>query len=577
MRPRPPALAAALLFAAAPADAQAPVFRPRPCPPGLQQGARCGSVEVPENREAPAGRSVALNVVVLPARTGAPAREALTFFGGGPGQAVSPMARWLPESHFDALRDERDLLLVDQRGTGGSSPLQCTLRDPANPQSYLDDFLPPGPVARCRDELARRADLSRYGFMELAHDVEAVRRALGYARLDLWGGSYGTRAAQAYMRAYPRNVRSAVLHGVVPSAYLQPKDYARDTDAALAGLYAECRADAACSAAFPHAEAELREVARRLEQGPATAQILDPRTGRRVRLSLSRGTFAEIVRRMLYDPTSARAVPFLVHRAHQGDYGPFLSRALQERRNMDGGSWWGLYLALTCREDVPFIDSAAAAMDNGRTLLGDYRVRQQAAACRGWPRAAERPEYQRPPTRLDVPALLVSGELDPVTPARGGDSVLPTLPNGVHVVVPGGAHGFGGMRGAGCVDSLVVRFLRQGHARGLDPEPCIRGIRPPPFLTDEPEPVSLDAQGLARLAGVYASAQPPLQVRIDALDGALRVVLSSGPTLLAAPLSHTEFRVEGLAPGHVMAFSADAGTLTVRLPDEPDLVLTRKP
>ena len=158
------------LLAVAPAAAQAPRFEPQPCPARMED-ARCGTVRVPENRDAP-GRVLALNVVVLPARSAAPVRQAIAFFGGGPGQAVTQIAPWVAPM-FAPLRHTHDLLFIDQRGTGGSGPLPCALRDEADPQSFLDDYLPAAAVARCRDDLSRTADLARYGTVELAHDVES--------------------------------------------------------------------------------------------------------------------------------------------------------------------------------------------------------------------------------------------------------------------------------------------------------------------------------------------------------------------------------------------------------------------
>ncbi|HEU4556403.1 MAG TPA: alpha/beta fold hydrolase, partial [Longimicrobium sp.] len=174
---------------AAPAAAQAPTLALEACTSsGYPADARCGTLRVPENRDRPGGRQLSLHVVVLPARSAMPAREAVTFFGGGPGQAATDFVPWMGQL-LAPVRQTRDLLFVDQRGTGRSSPLECNLRDPANPQTYLDHFIPPDRAAVCRDSLARTADLSRYGFPQLAHDTDAVRAALGYERLDLWGGS----------------------------------------------------------------------------------------------------------------------------------------------------------------------------------------------------------------------------------------------------------------------------------------------------------------------------------------------------------------------------------------------------
>jgi pimeloyl-ACP methyl ester carboxylesterase len=515
---------------------------------------------------------LALNVVVLPARSAAPAREAITVFGGGPGQAATDMG-WVAEK-FDALRDERDILFVDQRGTGRSAPLQCQLRDPADPQSYLGDYFPPERTARCLEELRERADLTRYGFLELAHDTEAVRTALGYARLDLWGASYGTRAAQVYMRAYPHNVRSAVLEGVVAPGYHQPEGYAQGMEVALNGLADACRADAACAAAFPDFAREVRAVADRLERTPGTAEILDPETGARLRLTLSRETYADLLRRMLYNVQAAARVPYLVHRAYLGDYRPAVRTALQDRRGYARNLYWGLNLAVTCSEDAPFVDVQAAARDNGRTLLGDWRVRQQVGACRGWPTFPVPADYHQP-LPSDIPTVLVSGEFDPVTPASGGDAAAAGLRNSLHIVVPSAAHSYGGMSGGECVDSLIVRFIRQASVAGLDPS-CVRRMRRPPFVIDMPNPITLDRAAVERFAGTYAS--PELEVRFTALDGVLRArVESEDLTVIASPLSPTEFQGEGFGPELVFRFSPDGRTVTMPGLDDELVTLTRKP
>lgn len=572
MRPRFLALSAALLTAAG-LHAQAPAFEPGPCPPGTEEGARCGTVRVPENRDRP-GRMLALNVVVIPARNGGPAREAIAVFGGGPGQAATGMG-WLA-GKLGPLLDTRDMLLVDQRGTGRSAPLQCQLRDPGDPQSYLGDFLPPDRTARCLEELGRNADLTRYGYIEFAHDTEAVRNALGYGKLDLWGGSYGTRAALVYMRTYPGSVRSAVLEGIVPPGFHQPGSYAQSTETALNGLARDCRADPACAAAFPDFAREVRAVAHRLAQTPGTAEIRDPETGERIRLTLTRSTFADAIRRMLYDVSSAGQIPWLVHRAYEGDYRPVLRFALQDRRGYQRYLYWGLSLAITCSEDLPFVDEQAAARDNGVTLLGDWRVQQQKRACRGWPTYTLPANYHQQ-VPLDIPTLLISGELDPVTPAYGGDTAVAALRNGLHVVVPSGAHGYEGLQGDECVTSLILQFYREVSVRGLDTG-CVRNVRRRPFLTSMPEPVALDSAAVARFAGTYASADPALEVRFEALGGdALRAHLEPGDrTVIASPISPTEFHFDGFPAQFVFRFSADGRTVTMPGLDDRPVTLTRR-
>jgi pimeloyl-ACP methyl ester carboxylesterase len=540
---------------------------------GLPADARCGTLRVPENRDRPDGRQLALHVVVLPARAAAPAREAVTFFGGGPGQSATDFAGGFGEL-FGPVRETRDLLFMDQRGTGHSSPLECRFRDPENPQTFLDHFIPPAGAAQCRDSLSAIADLSRYGYPELAHDMEAVRTALGYEALDLWGGSYGTRAALVYARMYPGSVRSMILQGLVPPQFLQPADYAPDLEDALNGLMRYCREDAACNAAFPDAAAEVRAVADRLGAQPATGEIVDRATGRPMRLTLGRGTFTETIRRMLYNPTNANRIPYVVHQAFTGDYRPMLREVMADRRLMEQSSW-GLYLSIICSEDMPFIDPARVARQNGTTLLGDYRYTEQAAACRGWPTYTPPAGYHEP-VRSDLPVLLLSGELDPVTPPRWGTMAAATLPNGLHVVIPGGAHGYGGMPGVECVDSLMVRFVVQRSARGLDTS-CVQRVRRPPFLTEVPRTITLAPAALQRLAGTYASAQPAIEARVEAAGEALLIRFSDGGGLAALPVTPTEFAGENTPPGWRLVFGDDAGTLTLRRPGQADLVLTRKP
>ncbi|MBB4636450.1 alpha/beta hydrolase [Longimicrobium terrae] len=537
--------------------------------PGVAGEARCGTLRVPENRDLPGGRMLDLNVVVLPAHSGERAPDAVTFLSGGPGQAATPMASWL-NAQFGALRDTRDIVLMDGRGTGASAPLNCEMRDPADPRALAGDFLPVEAVRRCRERLSGQADLARYTLPEFARDLDDVRAALGYERLNLHGTSFGTRAAQVYLRMYPDRVRSVVLHGVVLPGAATPQAHARDAEAALAGTVRDCMADPACAAAFPRLEDEVRTVAARVRRGPVEVSYVDAETGR-VTLSLSRGTVAETVRKMLYAPGTASRLPFVIHRAAGGDWTPLASAAVSDRRMMSDAGW-GLFLSVTCTEDVPYLDTLAARATESTTLLGAYRVRQQVDACRGWPRG-ELPAGYRDPVRSAVPALILAGEMDPATPPHWADSAVAGLPNAVRIVVPRAAHAYHGMPGADCIDPLVVEFIRAGSARGLDTS-CIARVRRPAWIVDEPRPVEVDSLSLARLTGVFVSAQPPLEMEIVQLRGGLRVTFSGGnPPMSLIPISATRFAIEG-APGVELSFMLHHGFMrgvTVTTPDRPPM------
>ncbi|HST63009.1 MAG TPA: alpha/beta hydrolase, partial [Longimicrobium sp.] len=271
---------------------------------------------------------------------------------------------------------------------------------------------------------------------------------------------------------------------------------------------------------------------------------------------------------------NASRIPYVVHQAFTGDYRPILRQALADRRGMEE-SVGGLYLSINCSEDIPFIDPAAVARQNGTTLLGDYRYAQQLAACRGWPTYTPPADYHQP-VRSDLPVLLLSGELDPVTPPRWGTMAAATLPNALHVIVPGAGHGFGGMEGAECVESLMVRFAVQRSARGLDTG-CVQRMRRPAFVTEMPRTLILEPAALRRLAGSYASAQPPVEAQVEAAGEGLIVRLGQGGVLAVLPITPTRFVWESSPAGWEMVFGDDAGTLTLRRPGQPDVVLARRP
>jgi pimeloyl-ACP methyl ester carboxylesterase len=448
--------------------------------------ARCGKVEVFENREARTGRKIALNVVVLPATGPEPAPDPLVYISGGPGSAATEEASDLAEA-FAAVRQRRDLLFVDQRGTGQSNPLNCELFNPADLQSYLGYFFPLEDVRKCRQDLEQRADLTLYTTSIAADDLDDVRAALGYEKLNLMGASYGTRAAMEYLRRHPDHVRTVTLHGVSPTNHFMPMDFARQTERALQGVLAECAADNACKKAFPNLDSESRAVLDRLMQGPVEVEVrAAPRrenTGSNnrennpptVRVKLSRDLAAEAIRYMLYHPGAARYIPLFLHRAAAGDFTNLAEAAIRNRKQIVASGSNGMYLSVTCAEDLPWIETEEVARFSRNTFLGDYRFRQQREACSLWPRGKIPSDYSTP-VKSGLPVLILTGQWDPVTPPANGDFVARYFSNSLHIVVPHGGHGFGGLEGADCVLRLNTEFIEKGTTKGLDSS-CIRNIR----------------------------------------------------------------------------------------------------
>ncbi|HEX4440087.1 MAG TPA: alpha/beta fold hydrolase [Thermoanaerobaculia bacterium] len=551
-----------------------------PCDvPGLPGKARCGTYEVWENREARSGRRIPLKVVVVPATGPDRASDPFTFFHGGPGAAATDVAPDLAHAYAKIL-ERRDILLVDQRGTGGSHPLNCEIfQPPGGLQAALGAFFPLEAVRQCRATLEKDADLELYTTSIAMDDIDDVRAALGYDRLNILGGSYGTRAAQVYMRRHPEHVRTVILEGVVPMDDKLPLHIPPGAERALRGVLGECAQDAACHAAFPRLEEESRAVWATLARGPVTARVLNPNTGEPVDVSLSRDLGAEGVRYMLYSSSASGEVPAVLHQAFLGDYTAMAERAITGRVQIVASGSIGMYLSATCAEDVPWIDPKEAARLAAGTFIGDYRYVQQRAACGLWPRG-NIPKGFLEPVDTPVPVLLLSGMWDPATPPSDAEKVARHLPKKLNVVVPHGAHGFDGLEGAECVTNLEIEFVGRGSLEGLSTA-CVDKIRRRPFRVEplETKVVVLPEADLAKFLGSYVGEGEPAEAEIDRKAGKLRLQIAGQGDLLLSPTSATRFRVAGESSLLVVFDVADGAvrSATVLESGNPVLKLVPKP
>jgi pimeloyl-ACP methyl ester carboxylesterase len=431
-----------------------------------------GTFAVPENRASGTGRLIHLAVAVLRAKSRTPRPDPLFVFAGGPGADVTQSQRGYLDSWF---QQERDVVLVSQRGTSGDNRLGCGLAvDDDNVQGYLDPLFRDDVFKPCLEDLKRRFDLTQYSTFAAADDYNEVRLALGYERINITGGSYGTRMALVYMRQHPATVRAAVLNGVVPIANKNPLYHAANFDLGIRALIAECSSESECRAAVPNLESELRAILARLDVKPATAVVTHPVSNARVAVTLSREAFLEALRVVMYSGARNRQVPMLIHRAHEGDFTPFAEIGISSERGLRRSLALGQLLSVTCAEDVDRITQREIASIAGGTLAGDGRVRGQKKMCEFWPRSAV-PKNYGDPVSVDVPTLLLSGTLDPVTPPRWGDEAASHLPRSLHLVVPG-AHGVGGP----CLDGIERRFLDAGTVDRLDVS-CSKDIKPARF------------------------------------------------------------------------------------------------
>jgi len=441
--------------------------------PGIGGTAKCGTLDVYENRATKTGRMISLNIVVLPATGAQRELDPVVYFAGGPGGSATEDGPGLAQA-FARLREHRDLLFVDQRGTGKSHPLDCTFYNPADLQSYLGYFFPLDEVRKCRTKLEADSDLKLYTTTIAMDDMDEVRAGLGYEKLNLFGGSYGTRAALSYLKRHPQHVRTATLQGISPTNHFMPSDFPMQTERALQGVLSECVADEACNKAFPNVKDEAKAVLEQLLKGPVEVEIQKPNSSERVKVKLSRDLAAEAIRYMLYAPVPAGRIPLILHLAAQGNYGPLTYAALQYRSNLVSSGSNGMYLSVTCAEDLPWIKPGEGERMAAGTFLGDYRLRQQREACALWPRGEIERGYQEP-VRSDLPVLILTGQWDPVTPPTNAERVAKTLTNSLNLVVPSGAHGLDGLEGIDCVDNIVMEFIERGSSKGIDTS-CVKSI-----------------------------------------------------------------------------------------------------
>lgn len=434
--------------------------RPHPCRvPGYDQEVRCATYPVWENRETKQGRRIGLNIVILPALGPEKQPDPVFIFGGGPGQAITLNAGGLARS---PLRQKRDLVLIDQRGTGRSNPLHCSFYgEPVDFRRAAGELFPVEVARQCLEKLEKVADLSQYTTAAFADDVDEVRQWLGYERINLNGTSYGTDMAQVYWRRHPKAVRSVVLTGVVNPQRYNPLDHAAAGQRALDLLLAECAAQPECRAAFPDTQADLTAIRERIEKG-VTVTVTNTRTGERQEVRPVWGLVAEGIRFLMYGPV-AGSLPIQIRKAAQGDLAPLVQMSIERRLGITEGLDWGLTFSVTCAEDLPFITEEMVRERTAGTYLGDYRVRQQKGVCGIWPRGKDS-EDAHELVRSDTPVLLLSGERDPVTPPESAEGASREMTNRLHVVVKRGSHGGGGE----CVGGLIRDFTDRGSVQGLD-------------------------------------------------------------------------------------------------------------
>ena len=469
-------LAAALLAAACrpqPADPRSTLELSRCRVAGVDRPVLCGTHEVWEDREAKSGRRIRLKVAVIPARLRAKEPDPIVVLAGGPGQGAISLAPQVAPL-FSRLNDTRDIVLLDQRGTGASHALDCDEEEIAPLQSLFEDTIPEKVVRRCLDRLD--ADPRLYVTTVAIGDLDEVLGALGYARVNLWGGSYGTRVALEFVRRHRQRVRTIVMDGVAPPGMKLPLSFVTDGDAALKRLLEACDSQPLCRHTYPALGDTIALIRSGLARRPMPATIQDPRTGERQSITVSENVFLSGIFRPLYVPELASLLPYGVAAAAGGDFNPLLAQNLEFADDISENLSLGMHLSVICAEDVPRITGEDLAATKGsffgRALIDDFL-----RACSIWPRGKVPGDFYDP-VSADVPVLIFSGGIDPATPPRHGEEVARSLPNAKHVVAPHLGHG---VSLHGCGPRLIETFIRKASAAEVDGK-CLARIPRPLFV-----------------------------------------------------------------------------------------------
>lgn len=439
------------LIAVAASVATIPTFVEKRCE-HVEERTRCGIVSVPENRAHPLGRRIALNVVVIPAAKPSTKRQALFDLEGGPGLADTKNVQFYLTDGA-AYAETRDVVLVDQRGTGESNPLDCPEFDVAD--QMLRPMFPLAAVRACRAKLSRTADLARYTTEDAVADLDDVRKAFDYSKIDIFALSYGTTLALRYIAEHGEHVRSAVLLSAVPPSAMPPRHHAEAAQSALDQLMRDCRSDPACNNGYPILASDLAKLRSEVTNSSVAMERL---------------------RTKLYSPAGARSLPWMIHRLAVGD-----TSVLTSSNERAGFNYYdGVYLTITCSESLPWFDQRRASAQSRRTMFGDYRLARQRQACSSWPRARVKPGFFAP-IHTSVPVLFLSGARDPVTPPSWAARTSRGFPNSRHIVIPWAGHIVDGLTGLDtCFDPQVLRFLAAADTDAVDAE-CISAMAPPPF------------------------------------------------------------------------------------------------
>ncbi|PCJ47969.1 MAG: hypothetical protein COA74_09940 [Gammaproteobacteria bacterium] len=440
----------------------------------------CGSHSVYEDRRSASGRKITINFAIIPSVTEAKELDPLVLLAGGPGQGGMSMGPFIKIA-FSEINETRDIVLIDQRGMGTSHPLKCETPEATNftmtdtEQAEYSRKL----LLECLTSLD--ADVTKYNQDIANEDIHEILIGLGYDKVNLYGVSWGTRSALLYANQFPDQVRTVIMDGNAPLDNRVPLFADQDSDKAMKALFNDCRENVDCHKAFPSLEQDFNDILASFPEAGKAATIIDPTTGKSEDILLSKSNFANSILAILYVPEFSRLIPLVIEQAKDNSYQTLLGLSAAFG---DPGIAIGAQLSILCSEDLPRITESEFNQDTDKGFLGNAFLNIFKNSCSVWPKVPLPAIYNQNLTS-NIPTLLLSGEIDPVTPPRWGDKMAKYMTNSLHLIAANTGHN---VAPKGCASKLMAQFINQGNLKDIDGS-CLDKLKRPSFFIDASGPV----------------------------------------------------------------------------------------
>jgi len=445
--------------------------------------AQCATLTVPLNHASPNGETIDLRVARLAAQTKNPKADAFTLLAGGPGQSATESYPSVSYA-FRHIRQDRDIILLDQRGTGQSNKLDCPHDEDKTTESLLFDKAKTEAASRrCREQLD--SDPRYFTTSVAVKDLELLRQKLNIEQWNMYGVSYGTRVGLHYLRRYPDSIRTLLLDAVVPPEIILGPESALAAQRSLERLFDRCEKNAGCNDAFPRLRSGTLDLLETLKNNPIDIQFEDINTGELRDMSITDRHLAITMRLMSYSAHGNAILPSMLYDAiDNGNYASLARQAQLQISSLDETLAGGMYNAVICTEDTPFVPENYDRTEIDKTYIGSELLDAMSASCSGFTPGVIDDDFKTP-VISDKPTLVLSGSDDPITPPEYGELVVQHLSNSVHIVNENQGHMQAPL---GCMPKLMAEFINTASSADL-PLQCLERMRAPAFFVDANGPL----------------------------------------------------------------------------------------